>query len=420
MDKAAIELDQASMKPTRGPDGRLMPVLTLPGDTLETTPLMGVITSVSTVATIAVIARAFALCNGPVWPLLSVATGCLAGEMFSGCFHWATDNYGSLKTPVVGFACAAFQGHHLAPWTISHRTFTNNVYKIAAATLPLMLASLILLSPCAAACLAVTFYLQLVARNARPASKPRLLSALSSLCPVFCVCARSLPPSLAAVYSHAPARRCPLLSSPRAEEFHRWSHTPPPLLPTWKRKLQKAGIALPMAEHIAHHKPPFDKHYCILTGRINGLLDSEPVLFWRRLEAIVYRANGQEASCQLRRSNLLSHTPNRAASAHGLCRGVSILDECSRSHGRTRGLRRLRSARCPTASEDSGPRTGALDRRIRTHVLGYALASRAVGAWRTGWPERSSLHTALPHASHADARWLCRFSKIPLNTKYFV
>jgi len=241
MDKAAIELDQASMKPTRGPDGRLMPVLTLPGDTLETTPLMGVITSVSTVATIAVIARAFALCNGPVWPLLSVATGCLAGEMFSGCFHWATDNYGSLTTPVVGFACAAFQGHHLAPWTISHRTFTNNVYKIAAATLPLMLASLILLSPCAAACLAVTFYLQLV-----------------------------------------------------AQEFHRWSHTPPPLLPTWKRKLQKAGIALPMAEHIAHHKPPFDKHYCILTGRINGLLDSEPVLFWRRLEAIVYRANGQE------------------------------------------------------------------------------------------------------------------------------
>ena len=38
---------------------------------------------------------------------------------------------------VVGFACAAFQGHHLAPWTISHRTAPNNVFKIAAATLPL-------------------------------------------------------------------------------------------------------------------------------------------------------------------------------------------------------------------------------------------------------------------------------------------
>ena len=54
------------------------------------------------------------------------------------------------------------------------------------------------------------------------------------------------------------------------------------------------GIALPFAEHIAHHKPPFDKHYCILTGGLNAVLDSEPVLFWRRLEALVYACNGQE------------------------------------------------------------------------------------------------------------------------------
>ena len=66
----------------------------------------------------------------------------MAGELFSGTFHWATDNYGRLETPVVGFACAAFQGHHLAPWTISHRSFPNNVYKIAAATLPLFLLGL--------------------------------------------------------------------------------------------------------------------------------------------------------------------------------------------------------------------------------------------------------------------------------------
>ena len=66
------------------------------------------------------------------------------------------------------------------------------------------------------------------------------------------------------------------------------------LLPKWKRTLQSLGVALPFAEHIAHHKPPFDKHYCILTGRLNGLLDSEPVLLWRRLEALVYRLNGQE------------------------------------------------------------------------------------------------------------------------------
>ena len=142
---------------------------------------------------------------------------------------------------MVGFACAAFQGHHLAPWTFSHRSLWNNVYKIAAATLPLFAAGLLLLPPCGAACLALTLYLQGV-----------------------------------------------------AQEFHRWTHTPPSKLPAWKRRLQDMGIALPLTEHIAHHKPPFDKHYCILTGQINGVLDSEPVLLWRRLEALVYRFNGQE------------------------------------------------------------------------------------------------------------------------------
>ena len=46
MDLAAAALDGgATFKPTRGPDGRLMPVLTLPGDSLETTQTMGVITA---------------------------------------------------------------------------------------------------------------------------------------------------------------------------------------------------------------------------------------------------------------------------------------------------------------------------------------------------------------------------------------
>jgi hypothetical protein len=33
------------------------------------------------------------------------------------------DNYGSLKTPVFGSVCAAFQGHHVTPWTITFRSF---------------------------------------------------------------------------------------------------------------------------------------------------------------------------------------------------------------------------------------------------------------------------------------------------------
>jgi len=240
MDVAALSLD-ADAKPKRGADGRLQPVLTLPGDTLETTASMVALTAASTALTAAIVARAFLLSAMPLVPLLAVGIGATAGELFSGCFHWATDNYGSLRTPVVGFACAAFQGHHLAPWTISHRSVWNNVHKIASATLPLNLAAAALLPPAGAALVATMLYSQLL-----------------------------------------------------AQEFHRWSHTPPELLAGWQRSMQRAGIALPFREHCAHHKPPFDKKYCILTGGLNRLLDSAPLYFWRRLEALVYRANGVE------------------------------------------------------------------------------------------------------------------------------
>merc|ERR1719424_1015292 len=120
MDEEAIALDAAA-KPVRGTDGRLQPTLTLPGDTLATTPVMVGVTAASTALTVGVVGRAFAMSALPVFPLLAVLLGVLAGELFSGAFHWATDNYGKLETPVVGFACAAFQGHNLAPWTISFR-----------------------------------------------------------------------------------------------------------------------------------------------------------------------------------------------------------------------------------------------------------------------------------------------------------
>ena len=242
MDEEALLLDPSTtVKPKRGADGRLEPVLTLPGDSLETTRLMMGLTLLSTALTIGVVLRALLLSASPLVALFAVAMGGVAGEMFSGTFHWATDNYGRLETPVVGFACAAFQGHHLAPWTISHRSVWNNVYKIGTATLPLITAAVVCLPPAGAAFCAVMLYCQVL-----------------------------------------------------AQEFHRWSHTPPKMLAPWQRALQSNGFALPFAEHCAHHKPPFDKKYCILTGGLNPLLDSEPLYFWRRLEAFFYRRNGVE------------------------------------------------------------------------------------------------------------------------------
>lgn len=243
MDVEALNLEDAASlpRPKRGPDGRLLPVLSLPGDTLEENSLMPSIIAVSTLLVASIVVRSFVVSSNLIFPSLSLLLGAMVGELFSGAFHWATDNYGRLETPVVGFACAAFQGHHLAPWTISYRSFSNNVYKIAAATIPLNLMALLFLPASGASFMATMFYSQLL-----------------------------------------------------AQEFHRWTHTPPKMLAPWQRRLQEIGIALPVREHAAHHKPPFDKHYCILTGGLNVVLDSEPIYFWRRLEAFVYRLNGQE------------------------------------------------------------------------------------------------------------------------------
>ena len=68
--------------------------------------MMSRVIVVSSALTLGVIARAFVISGNPIAPLLGVLFGGLVGELFSGTFHWATDNYGSIETPVVGFACA--------------------------------------------------------------------------------------------------------------------------------------------------------------------------------------------------------------------------------------------------------------------------------------------------------------------------
>ena len=68
----------------------------------------------------------------------TVMLSVVLGDLGTGVFHWSVDNYGSLQTPIVGSVCAAFQGHHETPWTITFRSFANNVYKIAYGTIPVL------------------------------------------------------------------------------------------------------------------------------------------------------------------------------------------------------------------------------------------------------------------------------------------
>ena len=55
--------------------------------------------------------------------------------------------------------------------------------------------------------------------------------------------------------------------------------------PAWIQMLQDLWIVLPRRHHAVHHRPPFDKYYCITSGHLNAFLDG--IGFWRRVEVII-------------------------------------------------------------------------------------------------------------------------------------
>jgi len=230
---------QRAAKQRRRPEAQgPIPTLVLPGDTLDDAPHMALAVAASFLASLwGVVHNAQYVARATT--LIAVAAGFLGAELFSGVFHWATDNYGSLETPVFGPACAAFQGHHGAPWTITHRSTFNNVHKIARMAGPLALLAGVLMKPFAAIATSVLLWGQ--------------------------VC---------------------------AQEAHRWSHVPPSSQPSFVRRLQACGLLLSSEEHGRHHRSPYAEHYCILFGGLNPLLDRSGIFRW--MEKIVYRWNGVE------------------------------------------------------------------------------------------------------------------------------
>jgi len=168
---------------------------------------------------------------------LTIFASIIIGDFGTGVFHWAVDNYGNISTPVFGSVCAAFQGHHVTPWTITFRPFANNVYKICYASIPLLL-SLLLLRP------------------------PPLTTLFFTLFINWWVL---------------------------SQEFHKYAHmkSPPALIST----LQDWNIILSRREHGLHHSQPFEAHYCILNGYCNAWLDKTE--FFRTLERLVFRLTGK-------------------------------------------------------------------------------------------------------------------------------
>lgn len=172
--------------------------------------------------------------------LATVAVSVVAGDFGTGVFHWATDNYGSIKTPVFGSVCAAFQGHHITPWTITFRSFANNVYKICYGTVPALL--LVALVP----------------------SEPLVKIFFTLFITWWMI----------------------------SQELHKFSHMRS--TPKGIKVFQDMGIILSKKEHGLHHTAPFEGHYCILTGVCNKFLDDSK--FFRHMENVVFKFTGEHES----------------------------------------------------------------------------------------------------------------------------
>jgi len=174
--------------------------------------------------------------------VLTVLSSFAIADLGSGILHWSVDNYGNGRTPIMGTIIAAFQGHHSAPWTITERSFCNNVYKLCT---PFGIPTVALIS--------------------------LLTGPLTTLFfATFCV------------------------MEIMSQEFHKWSHMSKKECSPAVNWLQKIGFMIGRVPHSKHHTAPYEGKYCIVSGLCNDMLDNSG--FFRLLEHTVYKINGIEAN----------------------------------------------------------------------------------------------------------------------------
>lgn len=180
-----------------------------------------------------------------LWIVLSMfVVGQVFTDFISGLIHWACDTWGKLDTPVVGPTfIRSFREHHVDPTAMCNHDFIETN---ADASLPSV---------------AVSLYL-VAWHGFRPGSSFDLCFYYFAFFGGF----------FAAL----------------TNEFHKWSHYS--AMPSWIATLQYFWIVLPKRHHGTHHKPPFDKYYCITTGHLNYVLDG--IDFWRKLERCITALTG--------------------------------------------------------------------------------------------------------------------------------
>ena len=166
-------------------------------------------------------------------------------DFVSGVAHWMCDTWGRLDTPIVGPTfIRSFREHHIDPSAICNHDFIET--------------------------------------NADP-------SIFSVVLNLYLVFVRPWDPSAssAEIFLYFFAIFGGFFAA-FTNEFHKWSHMPK--APKWIQILQDFWIVLPRRHHAVHHRPPFDKYYCITTGHLNGFLDG--IGFWRRVESVIQTVSG--------------------------------------------------------------------------------------------------------------------------------
>ncbi|KAJ8532583.1 hypothetical protein K7X08_012506 [Anisodus acutangulus] len=172
--------------------------------------------------------------NSWVGPLIACCIGYLLSDLTSGIYHWAIDNYGSAKTPVFGSQIDIFQGHHKWPLSTTRHEFIINLH------IPAHVVTFIVL-------------------------------------PIDFLCHDATTLAFVGVFSG-----CIMFS----QQFHAWAHGPKSKLPSIVLALQDAGILISRSQHAAHHRPPYNNNYCVVSGLWNRYLDRYKV--FELLERIIF------------------------------------------------------------------------------------------------------------------------------------
>lgn len=87
------------------------------------------------------------------------------------------------------------------------------------------------------------------------------------------VAAALIGAALVALFGPSPWMLSLVVGGALSNEVHRYAHQPS-AAPAWYSTLQQVGIVQSAKEHAAHHRPPFDRNYCILTDWLNPFIQA--------------------------------------------------------------------------------------------------------------------------------------------------